>query len=132
VLTQSAGAPAAGSTGFSDECRRRGLHESRLRRLSVPPGKIVIVPVLSTEMIDPTFGFRHSEMFVCGGRLCRVQVFDQPDLMEPRLLNQPLGGGEHDLPEIGLGEAFQINGQPGAFTAKRVGDTDALVIERVA
>jgi hypothetical protein len=92
------------------------------------------VQVLGTELIDPTFGLRHSELFVCEERLRRVQVFDQPDLVEPRLLNQQTGGAEPpELPNIGLGEVFQIDGQSGEFRTKRlVDDARALVIERVA
>jgi hypothetical protein len=38
-----------------------------------------------------------------------------------------------DLPEIGLGEVFRINGQPGEFKTERlVADADALVIERLS
>jgi hypothetical protein len=97
--------------------------------------KIATVPrVLATELIDPDFGLRHTQAFVSEGRFCRVQVFDRQDLMEPTLINRPLGGSEAaDLPVIGLGEHFQIDGQPGEFRTERlVADSDALVIERVS
>ena|SRR5581483_466523 len=95
-----------------------------------PDEKITGVRVLSTETIDQNVGLRQSEGFVCEGRMCRVQVQDS---LEPRLLNSPLLGPRPDLAEIGLGEVFQIEGQPGEFKTERlVGDANALMIERVS
>jgi hypothetical protein len=88
------------------------------------------VRVLTTETVDPNIGIRHSERFVCEGRLCRVQVWDS---VEPSLINSPLLAPQPDLPEIGLGEVFRIDGQPGKFKTERLtGEADALIIERVS
>ena len=45
----------------------------------------------------------------------------------------PLLSPRPDLPEIGLGEVFRIDGQSGEFKTERlVADADALVIERLS
>jgi hypothetical protein len=72
--------------------------------------------------------------FVCEGRVCYVVGPDRRS-KEPRLLNAPLSDRSElrDIPEIALGERFQIDGLPGEFRTRRAAEGAAvLTIERVA